>query len=213
MRLRIHNYPDGSVCQVTLSRRNLLTLLQKLEMAGSARTVIGQDCPEGWTLVLQAEDDDEHYAQRPAPPGPMHPETEAFIDDRVSPDGREDGQDKDQDLDQVVLPPGVERPDPGHFRHDILAQGEVWFDRFGQLHRIDEMPLSYLFNVLAFLERRAEELFAAELCLEVLTDLTGLSREKSRSTTDYPDPSEWLRQTPLVKALVQAAEEQVRSDG
>jgi len=29
--------------------------------------------------VLRSEDDDEHYAARPAPPGPMHPATESFI--------------------------------------------------------------------------------------------------------------------------------------
>jgi len=56
---------------VKLSRRNLLALLHKLEMPNSARTIIK---PDGVTLIVEP---DIHYAGRQ--PGPMHPETEAFI--------------------------------------------------------------------------------------------------------------------------------------
>ena len=55
---------------VTLSRRNLLTLLAKLEIPGSSRTIIK---PDG-TYVI-AEPDELHYQGR-VPPGPMTPETE-----------------------------------------------------------------------------------------------------------------------------------------
>jgi hypothetical protein len=64
---------------VTLSRRNLLSLLSKLEWTGSHRMIMTEHCyrfgePVNDTiLVIQAEDDDDHYAKRPAPPGSMHP--------------------------------------------------------------------------------------------------------------------------------------------
>jgi hypothetical protein len=65
---------------VTLSQRNLLTLLAKLAgfPPGSACTITfpGDDGP---LLVVHAESDEEHYANRPAPPGKMHPDTEARV--------------------------------------------------------------------------------------------------------------------------------------
>lgn len=65
---------------VTLSKRNLLALLTKLEMAGSARTIVSYNTePDGWVLVVRAESDEEHYSTRTFPPGPMHPHTELDI--------------------------------------------------------------------------------------------------------------------------------------
>lgn len=80
MRLRAHSTSTGSVAEVTLSRRNLLALLHKLEMPRSGRTLMSEhDCSPGWTLVVRAEDDPEHYADRRGP-GPVHPSSEVFID-------------------------------------------------------------------------------------------------------------------------------------
>lgn len=60
--------------QIKLSRRNLLSLLHKLEMKGSARTLIK---PAGEAdVVIVAEHDEVHYDRKP---GPMHPETEQFV--------------------------------------------------------------------------------------------------------------------------------------
>jgi hypothetical protein len=84
-RLDLHVEESRRVATVTLSRRNLLTLLHKLDMPGSARTITNSDCwlngtlDRGLTLVLRCEDDAEHYSKRPDPPGPMHPASEAFI--------------------------------------------------------------------------------------------------------------------------------------
>ena len=65
---------------VTLSRRNLLTLLAKLDghPPNSACTIVlpGDEGPD---LQVRAEDDDAHYQQRPEPPGAMHPETESHL--------------------------------------------------------------------------------------------------------------------------------------
>jgi hypothetical protein len=64
--------------EVTLSRRNILTLLHKLDMPGSARTIVKEFPEQDYFLIVKAEDDDEHYQGRT--PGFMHPDTEDFIE-------------------------------------------------------------------------------------------------------------------------------------
>jgi len=71
--------------QVKLSRRNLLSLLHKLEMPGSRRTIIKQidlNSPVGTEadeIAVVAVTDEECYAGRD--PGAMQPETEQFVTD------------------------------------------------------------------------------------------------------------------------------------
>ena len=64
--------------RVTLSRRNLLTLLAKLDgyPTNSACTIF-RECEGGETLHVTAEEDAVHYAERE--PGEMHPVTETQI--------------------------------------------------------------------------------------------------------------------------------------
>lgn len=59
---------------LVLSRRNLLTLLAKLDgyPPNSACTIMGGSDAPG--VLVRAEEDDVHYQDRPA--GRMHPETE-----------------------------------------------------------------------------------------------------------------------------------------
>ena len=72
---------------VVLSRRNLLSLLAKLDghPPGSACTIGGgTDAPGLWVM---AEEDEKHYADRVVPEGmakwgPMHPSTEQKIRQR-----------------------------------------------------------------------------------------------------------------------------------
>jgi hypothetical protein len=66
----------GHIVKITLSKRNLLALLQKLEMPGSKRTIYILD--NGVALGVTAESDEVHYADR-EPAGAMHPETEEAI--------------------------------------------------------------------------------------------------------------------------------------
>jgi hypothetical protein len=83
-RLNIINGEKTTV-EVLLSRRNLLTLLQKLEMRGSYCGITNNDTFEdgepttGVELVLIAEEDEPHYARRELGPGEMHPTTEMVI--------------------------------------------------------------------------------------------------------------------------------------
>lgn len=97
-RLHIMNFEGERRVEVTLSRRNLLALLHKLDMPGSTRQLENNDCYEDGvqtssalgedrtisptTLVLRCEDDDEHYARRALGPGFMHPDTERFVQER-----------------------------------------------------------------------------------------------------------------------------------
>ena len=60
--------------RIVLSRRNLLTLLHKLEKPGSARTLVK---PDG--TIVSVETDEEHYGNRPYAPGPATDDTEMFI--------------------------------------------------------------------------------------------------------------------------------------
>lgn len=96
-RLHVMNLENERRVEVVLSRRNLLALLHKLDMPGSARQLENNDCWEDGqqtpyypgeklgtdlprtVLVLRCEDDDEHYSKREAGPGIMHPDTEAFV--------------------------------------------------------------------------------------------------------------------------------------
>lgn len=75
MRLEIR--ADTGLPQLVLSRRNLLALLKKLDgnPLGSACTIQGGLDANG--LFVKAEEDDVHYADRPA--GRMHPLTELHI--------------------------------------------------------------------------------------------------------------------------------------
>lgn len=70
---------DGSI---TLSRRNLLTLLSKIDQPASARTLFaGRGGIGGFgdgPVVVRAESDEIHYANREAG-GEVSPESEAFI--------------------------------------------------------------------------------------------------------------------------------------
>ena len=86
-RLEITTAPGRLLATVTLSRRNLLALLHELELPAPFRWLENGDCwidgeqapYPGAHLVLRCEDDRAHYARRDFPPGPMSPDTEAFI--------------------------------------------------------------------------------------------------------------------------------------
>jgi hypothetical protein len=61
--------------EVTLSRRNLLALLHKLDWEDSAHTICKRQ--DGILLTVMATDNEEHYGDGEF--GIMHPETERFI--------------------------------------------------------------------------------------------------------------------------------------
>ena len=69
---------SGGSVKVTLSRRNLLTLLAKLDEPTSMRTLYRKFHDSSSFLVVQAEEDEEHYKDRT--PGPVSEITEAVIE-------------------------------------------------------------------------------------------------------------------------------------
>lgn len=71
----------SDIVQITLSKRNLLGLLAKVDNPDSAKTIfkIDGDRDSPITLVVCAEQDAEHYDREDGPAGAMHPDAEAFI--------------------------------------------------------------------------------------------------------------------------------------
>lgn len=67
-------YPNATLI---LSERNVLTLLTKLYTPGSACEIAGD--PIDAPINVRVETDAKHYADRPTPPGPMHPTTERIL--------------------------------------------------------------------------------------------------------------------------------------
>lgn len=69
---------------VTLSKRNLLALLQKVDDPLSNRMLVSGyvylqgGLFDGVELVIRCEPDSQHYAERESP-GPMHPSAQMFI--------------------------------------------------------------------------------------------------------------------------------------
>ena len=89
MRTETYQRGDGEwVTHVYLSRRNLLSLLAKLDgaPATSVCTLVG---PVFYPItIVTAEEDGAHYAHESRddePPGPLHPATEAAVARRTRP--------------------------------------------------------------------------------------------------------------------------------
>lgn len=73
---------DNDIIEVVLSERNLLSLLAKLHINESKRTIYNGDVPKGYVLKLVSEDDETHYAgesRKGASAGGMHPDTEELV--------------------------------------------------------------------------------------------------------------------------------------
>ena len=68
--MKLEMFDNGA--RVTLSKRNLQTLLNKLEREDSHRTLFR--ITEAGNLVVVAEPDEKHYADRK--PGAVHPADE-----------------------------------------------------------------------------------------------------------------------------------------
>ena len=73
--------PEHAHMAITLSRRNLLALLAKLDghPPDSAATLVWGD-PNGGSITVRAEENDPHYGSRGYGPGPMVSDTEDQID-------------------------------------------------------------------------------------------------------------------------------------
>jgi hypothetical protein len=75
MKADINN--DGNVITITLSKRNLLALLSKVDDPDSQKTISKYSDKLGQHVRVKAEPDNEHYGHRKA--GPMSEKSEKFI--------------------------------------------------------------------------------------------------------------------------------------
>ena len=74
---RLERYANGHVvARITLSRRNLMTLLEKLNAArGNGDRTIWRDLEKAFTVAVTAEEDEMHYLGRlPSARGPQPPQ-------------------------------------------------------------------------------------------------------------------------------------------
>lgn len=92
----------------------------------------------------------------------------------------------------------------------IVHQDQYWWDRLGRAHPIEDMDADYRSNCCGFLEaNHARKLhrFAVEVISHTLDSglLQGeqarLAAEEQFSEIVWMLPHEWMRQTPLYKAL------------
>lgn len=89
---------------------------------------------------------------------------------------------------------------------DTLEQEEWWYGQDGFPYRVAEMESSHRVNVLNFLRRRADNLWARALWrerreLEDAPEDVMRSWERDAASQVAADPLEWLNSKPLVKSL------------
>lgn len=96
----------------------------------------------------------------------------------------------------------------------VINQGETWTDANGDTHQIADMEPRYCRNVIAFLQRRVDEItWVVGLSMartrlpdedtQAYLDVTAsIDREYDRM---HDDPIAWLNDKPLIKALQQRA--------
>lgn len=95
----------------------------------------------------------------------------------------------------------------GVIRLDTLGQSDYWVDRYGNQHALTDMTQDYLGNVLGHLRKMATSLYSLELRRQedalFIAELTGWDNGRDASTLprDPAAASEWLENTPLVKAI------------
>ena len=83
--MKLELEPDLGLARVTVSERNLLSLLVKLRQPRSRRTLVSANVyldgglVDGIELSLQAEPDSLHYGGRGFPAGLISPESEALL--------------------------------------------------------------------------------------------------------------------------------------
>lgn len=98
----------------------------------------------------------------------------------------------------------------------VINQGETWTDASGITHQIADMEPRYCRNVIAFLQRRVDEItWVVGLSMartrlpdedtQAYLDVTAsIDREYDRMADD---PIAWLNDKPLIKALQQRADQ------
>lgn len=86
-----------------------------------------------------------------------------------------------------------------------LHQALVWTDVHGNAHRLHDMTVNYLRNVLSYLEHQADDLYEAENDAIVRAQLVEAfepwRHPHGVPPLEFATAQEWLHSTPLVKAI------------
>jgi hypothetical protein len=83
---------------------------------------------------------------------------------------------------------------------NTLEQEEMWYGQDGFPYRIDEMETSHIYNVLAFLRRRAKNLYDRHTWAEIMSDDFEDCPMSEIAVPQVPDkPEEWLERKPLIR--------------
>jgi len=141
----------GTFAVLTLSERNLRSLLAKLGDPASQRTLVCGDCwrdgqpVDDLTVLVRCERDERHYDRRAEPPGSVHPRTEMAIELENDPACSE----------SAPSPSEVRRTRPLALGCWIFRQGQVWNDRDGKLKRIERMSLDDVRDALVLFTSNA----------------------------------------------------------
>jgi len=96
---------------------------------------------------------------------------------------------------------------PGSIDRRILDQDKVWVDRFGVVHQLATMQVSYRRNVVAYLYLTCTDLWVGAALDEVLDH--GIDYHQVTASLGVPPIAEvdrhaWLESTVLVRALRRA---------
>lgn len=88
-----------------------------------------------------------------------------------------------------------------------LHQTQVWTDVHGTTHRLQDMTVNYLRNVLSHLEHKADELYEAENDAIVRAQLVEVFEPWRHPLgvppLEFDTAREWLGSTPLVQAITE----------
>jgi hypothetical protein len=97
---------------------------------------------------------------------------------------------------------------PNLLNKAIVMQDEIWVDKHGISHKIDDMSEHYIRNVINFLHRRARRIqdYHCMVAMEVYYSHDGgdMANDALYSEMHYTcdtDPNQWLDETPLLMKL------------
>ena len=120
---------------------------------------------------------------------------------------------------RVPLPPGLRphRHSPNQLPGWVFLQHQVWVDYWGNEHEIESMELDYVANVIRFCEERAErihQIVFLDALGGILADFLFGDRdsvEPADLSLAEEEPLDWLRRTPLVRALARCIDLEAES--
>jgi hypothetical protein len=92
-----------------------------------------------------------------------------------------------------------ETPSVAGIRLETLQQDKTWIDAGHVTHNLEDMSRGYLGNVLSYVQRHAEELYALQLEEDGTPEASTAGGDDGMD--EFIRPWDWLEQAPLVLAI------------